>query len=80
MFGKPVGGMKGRYGIAVNNALEAGITPEQIKPAKDRYLEHPRWQGAACNPQALVNNWNTFGPDAHLLSVPVELRDAYRGV
>jgi len=75
LFGKPVGGMKARYGHAVTDALTAGITPDQIAPARRRYTEG--WPNAACNPQALINNWNTFGPEGRKLSIPAEIQRLY---
>jgi hypothetical protein len=80
LFGTPVGGMKGRYGTAVTDALKAGIVPAELGPARRRYLDHPKWKNAVCNPQALVNNWNTFGPAARLQDAPPEARAAYQGV
>ncbi len=79
LFGDPVGGMTHRYRDAMRDALAAGITPDQIGPARSRYLEHPKWKDAVCSPQALVNNWNTFGPAARLRDMPAEARAAYEG-
>ena len=79
LFGLPIGAMAHRYRTAMLDALKAGIDPDQLGPARQRYLEHPRWQGAACSPQALVNNWNTFGPTSRLQDVPADIRHLYEG-
>lgn len=76
-FGVPVGGMEHRYREALLDALKAGIWPSQIEPARRRYREG--WKTAACNPQALINNWNTFGPTSRLQDVPAEIRHLYEG-
>ena len=78
LFGTPVGSMQAAFGLTVNEALAAGIRPDEVGPAARRYRE--RWPSVACSPMALVKHWNTFGPEAHLLSVPVEVRDNYRRV
>ena len=77
VFGEPVGGMPNRYRMAMVDALAAEISPEEILPAQRRYRDG--WPNAACNPQALINNWNTFGPAARLRDVPPEARAAYEG-
>ncbi len=76
-FGVPVGGMAHRYRGAMLAALAAGITADQIAPARSRYREG--WPTVACNPQALINNWNTFGPTSRLQDVPADIRHLYEG-
>ncbi len=76
-FGVPVGAMEHRYRDALLDALKAGIWPSQIDPARRRYREG--WPTVACNPQALVNNWNTFGPTSRLQDVPADIRHLYEG-
>ena len=76
-FGEPVGAMAHRYREAMVDALAAGIAPDEIAPARQRYREG--WPNAACNPQALINNWNTFGPAASFRDAPPEARAAYEG-
>ena len=75
LFGTPVGDMRGRFGKAAKAAVAAEIDPESLAAARRRYME--AWPKVACNPQALINNWNRFGPEAHLLSVPKDVREAY---
>ena len=60
LFGTPTGDMRGRYGKAAKAAVAAGIDSGQLGPAKRRYQEV--WPSVSCGPQALVNNWNRFGP------------------
>ncbi len=73
LFGTPVGSMQAAFGKTVNDALAAGIVPKEVGPAARRYRE--RWPSVACTPMALVKHWNTFGPEAHRLSMPVEVRE-----
>ena len=75
IFGDPISKKaRARYENAVKTAFHADILPETLAPAASRYRK--TWD-VACNPQALLDHWNEFGPEAHLRSIPADVRGMY---
>ena len=78
LFGAPTGDMRGRYGKAAKAAVSDGIASGELRAARNRYAEV--WPNVSCNPQALINNWNRFGPKksrvvVEVVEEPVEVAD-----